>query len=441
MATFSYIALDKGGQKSSGSLTATDRGQALSQLNKKGLRPTKLQEQSAPKTTKKETPKKEKAKKGVKPNSKKATKEEKPKARLPFQRVDNDDPNAPVKLKKAEVILFTEELSDMLTAGLQLEPALRSMENRQADGNLQKVSARVRGLVRDGTPFSKALQTVSPSFGPLYTSMAAAGEASGALDTILNRQAHYLKTIGELQNKVLLALIYPAFLIVAGIGVGFIFITQLIPQLTTLLSSTPGAKIPLGARLLIGLSDFISQWWWVFLALALIGGLGFKIWKDIEANKPTWDRVKLQLPLTGNVTKDRFFVQFLETMSNLVGNGLTLLRSLELTKDATQNLYFKDQLAEVIELVGDGRALSRSLIRTGSFPDLLIDMVAVGEQTGQIDVSLAKAAERYDKELNNSLQKVMALIMPAVLLIMAGLIGTMAYLMLTAIFQTIQALG
>jgi len=441
MPSFSYIALDKSGQKTSGSLSAGDRGEALRLLEKKGLRPTKLSEQAEAAPKEGPSPKKESRKKSAKPiKPVKVAKSEKPKRRL-FQSEDSDDPNAPLKLKKAEVILFTEELSDMLAAGLQLEPALRSMENRQQSGNLQKVSQRVRTLVRDGTPFSKSIQMASPSFGPLYTSMAAAGEASGALDTILKRQAHYLKTLGELHSRVIIAMIYPAFLVIAGIGVACIFVTQLIPQLTQLLTSTPGAEIPLGAKLLISASGFLSQWWWVIILAILILLLSFKAWKDVDANKPTWDRMKLELPLTGQVVKDRFFVQFLETMSNLIGNGLTLLRSLELTKDATQNLHLKDKLGEVIEQVGDGRSLSSSLVRAESFPALLIDMVSVGEQTGQLDTSLAKSAERYDKELNNSLQRVMALIMPAVLIVMALLIGLMAYLMLTAIFQTIQTLS
>lgn len=431
MPSFTYIALDKNGQKVSGSLNAGDRGEALRQLDKKGLRPTKL---SAQEETKKpaKTEKKQKNKAGApKPKANQKGKSKK----------SSTDDHGKLKLNKSEIILFTEELSDMLTAGLQLEPALRSMENRQQSGNLQKISGEIRELVRDGNSFSNSLQNVSSSFGSLYTSMAAAGEASGALDTILKRQAHYLKTIGELQNKVALAMIYPAFLVVAGIAVSFIFVTKLIPQLTTLLTNTPGAKIPVGAQVLISASDFLSQWWWIFIVIALIIGLGFKGWKDVDANKPIWDRIKLTIPLSGAVEKDRFYVQFLETMANLVGNGLTLLRSLELTRDATQNLHIREQLNNVIDEVGDGRALSSSLIRSEAFPPLLIDMVSVGEQTGQIDISLRKAAERYDKELNNSLQKVMALIMPAVLLVMAVLIGAMAYLMLTAIFQTVQSLG
>jgi type II secretory pathway component PulF len=128
-------------------------------------------------------------------------------------------------------------------------------------------------------------------------------------------------------------------------------------------------------------------------------------------------------------------------MANLVGNGLPLLRALELSRDATQNRSLRAALDKVIDQVGDGRAFSKSLIRVGSFPPLLIDMISVGEQTGKIDQSLRRAAERYDKELDKDLQRIMALIMPTVLIIMAALIGTMAYLMITAIFQTIRNLG
>ena len=149
----------------------------------------------------------------------------------------------------------------------------------------------------------------------------------------------------------------------------------------------------------------------------------------------------MKLPLFGRVVEHRFFVQFLETMANLVGNGLPLLRALQLTRDATPNIHQQAHLDEMIELVGDGRSLSKSMLRAGIFPSLLIDMVAVGEQTGKIDQALQRAAVRYDKELNNSLQRIMALIMPAVLIVMALLIGTMAYLMITAIFQTINSLS
>jgi general secretion pathway protein F len=284
------------------------------------------------------------------------------------------------------------------------------------------------------------LKKVSPSFGSLYCSLAAAGEASGALDTILKRQAHYLKTLAELQARLILAMIYPAFLVLAGVGVSIVFVTVLIPQLTALIESS-GGKMPLGAAILIGISDFLSKWWIVLVVTLIAAFIFFKAWKDNEANQPVWDRMKLKLPLIGRVITSRFYVQFLETMANLVSNGLPLLRALELSRDATQNLSLRGDLNKVIDQVGDGRSFSKALIRNGAFPPLLIDMISVGEQTGKIDQSLRRAAERYDKELDKDLQRIMALIMPTVLIIMASLIGTMAYLMITAIFQTISNLG
>jgi len=425
MATFTYKALGKNGILDSGEITAADRSEALRVMASRGLQPVKLSEYSVDA--------------GVVDEKKKAsaTVDKASSSGAPARR----DEKGLLKLKRAEVVLFTEELSEMLSAGLQLEPALKSMENREELGSLKNVSSEIRQYVRDGGSFSLALKKTSDSFGPLYCSLAAAGEASGALDTILERQAHYLKTLQELQSKVTLALIYPAFLILAGIGVGIIFVTKLIPQLTDLISSTPGGKIPLGAKILIGASDLFQEWWLVMLLVIIGSALIFKAWKDADANKLTWDRAKLKMPLVGRVIESRFYVQFLETMANLVGNGLPLLRSLELARDATQNLHIRQHMNEVIEMVGDGRSFSRALIHSSIFPPLLIDMLSVGEKTGKIDKSLRRAAERYDAELNKSLARIMELIMPVVLIVMALLIGTMAYLMITAIFQTIQNLG
>lgn len=429
MPLFAYKALSSTGAVQTGEVDAADRPEALRVLDKRGLQPVSLKESSSA------TSAKPKAKEAAAPVSKPSPK--------PAAKESDDAKTAdgPLKLKRAEVIMFTEELSDMLTAGLQLEPALKSMESRQELGGLKDVASRVRQLVRDGTNFSTALKRVSPSFGPLYCSLAAAGEASGALDTILKRQAHYLKTLAELQSRLILAMIYPAFLVVAGIGVAVVFVTTLIPQLTTLIESTPGGKLPGPIKLMVGATDLIKAYWYVILIVVVAGLLFFKAWKDNPDNTLTWHRFKLRAPLIGPVVASRFYVQFLETMANLAGNGLPLLRALELSRDATQNLALRSELNTVIDQVGDGRAFSKALIRTGAFPPLLIDMVSVGEQTGKLDTSLRRAAERYDKELDKSLSRIMALIMPTILIIMAGLIGTMAYLMITAIFQTIKNLG
>jgi len=437
---YAYKALSATGGVQSGEVDAADRPEALRVLDRRGLQPVSLKESASSSVS---SPAKKKAKNEAAPApaKPKAAPKDSAKAKASGKDPDEKTSDGPLKLKRAEVIMFTEELSDMLSAGLQLEPALKSMENRQELGGLKDVASGVRQLVRDGMNFSTALKRVSPSFGPLYCSLAAAGEASGALDTILKRQAHYLKTISELQTRLILALIYPAFLMVAGIGVCIVFVTTLIPQLTTLIESTPGGKLPGPIKLMVTATDFIKSYWYIILIVLVAAGLFFKAWKDNPENRMTWDRFKLNAPLMGPVVASRFYVQFLETMANLAGNGLPLLRALELSRDATQNLALREQLKTVIDQVGDGRAFSKALVRTGAFPPLLIDMVSVGEQTGKLDLSLRRAAERYDKELDKSLSKIMALIMPSILIVMAGLIGTMAYLMITAIFQTIKNLG
>jgi type II secretory pathway component PulF len=261
MPQFTYKALASNGSVSTGELDAADRPEALRLLDRKGLQPLHLRESAAVAPAGKKSEGKGKSGDGALRAGK-------------AQAKDDVIPDGPIKLKRQEVVLFTEELSDMLSAGLQLEPALKSMENRQELGNLKAVSFKLRQIVRDGVNFSAALKKVSPSFGPLYCSLAAAGEASGALDTILKRQAHYLKTLAELQSRLILAMIYPAFLIVAGIGVSIIFVTVLIPHLTALIESTPGGKVPFVAAILISAADFLSKWWLV-IVLTLVAAFIF----------------------------------------------------------------------------------------------------------------------------------------------------------------------
>ncbi len=440
MALFLYKALAGDGAVTSGELTAQDRSEAIRVLDKRGLQPVSLKEKSAATHKDNKLKKQKQAKSGAKGETKASTKTSTKAATKP-QTGKQEIPAGGVKLKRQEVILFTEELSEMLGAGLQLEPALRSMESRQELGSLKEVSQSIRQIVRDGSPFSSALQKVSPSFDQLYCSLAAAGEASGALDTILKRQTQYLKTVAELRSKIILAMIYPAFLVATGVLVAVVVVTVLVPQLTALMQSTSGGELEGGLALIVGISDFMKEWWLVIILVLVAAGLFFKVWKNDERNRPTWDKAKLDIPLYGDVQSSRFYVQLLETMANLVANGMPLLRSLELCRDATLNEYFRENMNKVIDLVGDGRSLSRSLIRVGIFPSLLVDMVAVGEQTGQIDSALRRAADRYDKELNKSLQAIMALIMPVILICMSVLVGGMVYIMINAILDSVSSVG
>ena len=444
MAVFTYSALNKAGVLSNGDITANDRADAFRRLDRNGLQPVSLkpkEEGGVPLPAKevKSAAAKEKGKpetiKAVatvasKPAGAKSAEPEKTKATIP---------QGPVKLKRGDIILFTEELSDLLAAGLQLEPALRIMESRDELSGVKDVTTILRSRIRDGASFSQSLKVASPNFGELYCNLAAAGEISGALPKILRRQSEYLLSVQALTNKVTVAMIYPICLMVAGFGVSILFVSYLIPQLTQLLKSM-GKELPMAAKAVLGVGDFVMGYWW---AIALVIGLavyGFQRITSSPAYREPWDRIKLTLPFFGPLISQRFYVQFLETLSNLVGNGLPLLRALELTRDATVNRHLRSLLTKVIAMVGEGGSLSRSLRKVGFFPSLLTDMITVGEQTGDIEHSLERTAMRYEKELQKTIDRGTAMVTPIIIFFMAIIVGTMAYLMVSVILQSVTSI-
>ena len=454
MAVFIYTALKRDGSISNGELTANDRADAFRRLDRNGLQPVSLKPKDGAAATpapaaaakpakagKPELPAKSEGndKAALAKASAKATKAAEAKMDA-VNKADSAIPKGPIKLSRKQIILFTEELSDLLSAGLQLEPALRIMESRDELSALKDVTIILRQRIRDGGSFSSSLRDASKNFGELYCNMAAAGEISGALSKILRRQAEYMTTIQELQAKVTTAMIYPAFLMVAGVGVGILFITNLIPQLAALLKSM-NKPMPLPARIIQGAGDWFATWWWAVFLLIGLAIWTFNYVTELPQYKEKWHEKKLSLPFFGALMRSRFYVQMLETLSNLVGNGLPMMRALELTRDATVNLYLKNLLNKVTANVGEGGALSKAFKKVGFFPPLLTDMVAVGEQTGDIQHSLERTAVRYDKELQNVIDRVSALVQPAIIVIMAVLVGTMAYMMISVIMDSVGSMG
>ncbi|MBL9179270.1 MAG: type II secretion system F family protein [Verrucomicrobiaceae bacterium] len=408
MPAFTYSALGPSGVIT-GEITATDRAEAFTLLGRKKLQPIKLEAASELKTA-----------------SKTKTSAE------PLQ-------TGPIKLKLAQVVLFIEELADLVGAGIQLEPALATMERRRELSGIKTLATVLRGKVRDGMSFAKAVTSTSPSFGNLFCALVSAGEASGSLSTILKRQAAYMRSLAALRSKVLAAMLYPAFLVVAAVGVSLMFVLYLIPKLTDMLDST-GGSLPFLAQLMVRASDLIKSTWW----MALIGGVTafimFRAWLARPESAIPWARFKLRLPLFGEIFKARFYVQFLETMANLLGNGLTMVHAMQLTHQAIENPHLQREFESVQRHVGEGVSLSRALDRSGQFPPLLLDMVNVGEQTGDMPGALSRAAERFDRELGKKIDTLAACIQPLIVFVMAGMVGFMAYIMMNTIFETISSI-
>ncbi len=414
MPTFVYSAQGPSGVIT-GELSASDRGEAFALLGKKKIQPFKLEAAG----------------------DAKAATGSAAKAR---QAAVTETITGPIKLKLPQVVLFIEELADLVGAGIQLEPALATMERRRELSGIKTLATVLRGKVRDGMAFSKAVAATSPSFGRLFCALVSAGEASGSLSTILKRQAQYMRSLQSLKSKVLSALIYPAFLIAAAVAVTVLFVVYLIPKLTEMLDST-GGSLPFAAQIILKISDTFKACWWMILLGGIATFILGRAWVSRPESAIPWARFKLRLPLFGSIFRARFYVQFLETMANLLGNGLTMVQSMQLTHEATDNPYLRQEFEGVMRHVGEGVALSRALDRSGQFPPLLIDMVNVGEQTGDMPAALSRAAERFDRELSKKIETLAALIQPIIVCLMAGMVGLMAYLMMTTIFQTISSIN
>ncbi len=343
------------------------------------------------------------------------------------------------RLKAVHLLLFTEELADLLESGLQLERALYVMETREENSPIKGTAAFLRQQIREGRSFATALRECQGSFSELYINMIAAGEAAGALESILRRQAHHTAIVIELKKRVSMALIYPVIVFITGVVLLGIFILFLLPQLTTLLAKT-GRELPLVTRALIGTSEFLGHYWWVLALGAVVGGGLFRAWIGTAAGRKTWDRWQLGLPLVGPILKQQFLAQFLQTLATLLANGVVLLNALLLVANATPNTHVKNILRNICDQVGEGASLSKCMKKSGFFPSLLIDIVGVGEQTGKITQALQRGAARYDKEFNAKIQKLTVLIQPATILVVAIFVGIIAYSMITGILTSVSGL-
>lgn len=407
MADFSYKASNFTGTVTTGTIAANSRSDAYRLLRNQGLQPLSVSENGGATAGKKEST---------------ATGSE----TLP-------------RLSNTQLLYFTEELAELLEAGLKLEGALKVIEQRQEKSGVQPIAARLRQRVRDGFSFSAALQECGKTFDPLYCNLVAAGEVSGALPQILKRQCSYLTLIGDLHRRVVSSLLYPAIVFASSIVLMFVFLTFLVPQLSVLLGKT-GQKLPLITRLLISMSEFCGQWWWAIFAFFGIIVLSARAAVRTPGGRDWWHRAMLDVPVIGPVLRAKFYAEMLQTLSTLVSNGVALLQGLHLMTAATMNVFLKDLLTKTAGMVGEGTSLASALRRVGFFPPVLMDILAVGEQTGDIGTALERAAKRFDRDLTTRISHLTTLVQPAIILLVALFVGVVAYSMIAGILTSVSSL-
>ncbi|HEV3410148.1 MAG TPA: type II secretion system F family protein [Chthoniobacterales bacterium] len=348
-------------------------------------------------------------------------------------------PTQNLKVPHTQLLIFTEQLAHLLQAGMTLDEGLGVLQKRLKHPRVQEMTRALHQALIDGRSFSQALRDFPRVFPAIYVNLVAAGEASGALPEILRRLVQHLMQVKDLRDRVQQALIYPAILTVAGAGLMTVFITYMVPQLTSFMTAQ-GGTLPLPTRILMGIHALITGYWWVG-GLIVVGAIvSFRGFVRTAEGRTTWDRIRLSFPGYGRIIKHSYYAQFARTLGTLMENGVPLLKALDLVTEIAGNKYLESKLGDVRRAVIDGANLSVALHQQRLFPELFTDMMAVGEQTGHFSQTMSTIADVYERELDKTVKITSALIPPVIIVVLAVVVGFVVYSILSAVFEMTSSL-
>jgi len=411
MPQFSYRARNAQGELVEGVLDCSDRAVAIHQIEQQRCIPIRIEAI------------------GAQPES-------------PNKKESATAPPAPtqtLKIPHSQLLIFTEQLAHLLQAGMTLDEGLSILEKRVKQPRVQQMTRTLHQALVDGRSFSQALRDFPRIFPPLFVNLVAAGEASGALPEILLRLVKHLMQAKDLRDRVQQALIYPAFLAVAGAALITIFITYMVPQLTGFMGQI-GGSLPFATRILMDINHVIVSYWWLGVLIVIGISVGFRAFVRTEEGRLTWDRFRLKIPGYGRVIRYRYYAQFSRTLGTLMQNGIPLLRSLDLVSEIAGNRYLELKVTEARRAVIDGATLSTALSSQQIFPDLFTDMMAVGEQTGRFGETMQTIADVYERELDRNVAIISQLIPPVIIVLIALVVGLVVYSILDAVFTATKGL-
>ncbi|MCU0857662.1 MAG: type II secretion system F family protein [Pontiellaceae bacterium] len=412
MPSFKYIARSADGKRVDGTVEAADRRTALLMLQESGHTPLSL-DQTAGKTA-----------------------VDSIKKRFSF----DSGLNKKTKMKSRDMLLFSREMADLLSSGMTLGKALHTLAQRKGDSLSAKIIRRLRDEVVQGSAFSEALRIYPESFPQLYISMVRAGEASGALAEALEGLCKHYERVHEAHSKVVTALIYPAFVL----GIGLISVVGLmvfiVPRFAPIFDEL-GGTMPLPTRILMGFSDILIRYGWLILILLTGGIIALRRWIKTRNGRMWWHSRQLKWPVIRHIITANAFAHFARTLETLIRNGVPILKALSISEETVGNDVIAREIASARTRVTDGSSIARPLAAGKVFPELLTDMLAVGEETGDLPGSLKNIARRYDAELDFSIKVLTTVMEPILILGIAIIIGFVAISMLMAVFNLTSGLG
>lgn len=416
MAQFSYRARRRTGEVVEGVLDVADRAAAAMQIERLGLLPVAITAAKGSALAKAESAAKTKeARAAMLP----------PALREMFSRQR--------KPSLQELATFTQQLSNLLKSGMPLTVALNSMTHLGSKGISAEVSKSLKQDVMEGKSLSDAMSRQPVVFSDLYINMVRAGEQSGALVEVLNRLATHFERFAEVQSKFTSALIYPAVVATVGIGIIFFFMTYMMPKFMSIFEGMK-VQLPVSTQMLMGMGKFFGTYWWLIIAIILTILMIFARFKASKLGRRKIDSWKLNAPVLGKVMRLNQFGQFARTLGTLLQNGVPVLTALKITEQIVPNVILKEAIAKTREEVTDGKTIAQPLARSKIFPQLMIDLLKIGEETGDVPGALNNIANTYENELNIQLRVMTNLIEPAMIIMMAIGVGFLLFSVLSAMF-------
>ena len=408
MAQFSYKARRRTGEVVQGVLDVSDRAAALSQVEKMGLFPVSIEAQGG-----------KGGKGGKKGGGFSFNKNRKPKLQ--------------------EIATFTRQLANLLRSGMPLTVALNSMTHLESKGIPSDVSRMLQQEVMEGRSLSASMGKQPHIFSHMYVNMVQAGEQSGALEDVLRRLADHFERFAEVQSRFKSAMIYPALVMCVGILIIIVFMKFMMPKFMLMFQGL-NVELPAATQFLMDFTEKFNQYWWVMVGVAFCSGLIFVRFKATPRGKRLLAQWSMKAPIVGKVVCLNLYGQFARTLGTLLRNGVPVLNALKITEQVISNVILKEAIAKTREDVTDGKTIAQPLARSGVFPQLMIDLPKIGEDTGDVPGSLENLAETYEGELSTSLRVLTTLIEPVLLIVIAGMVGFIAYSILTAMMAITRSM-
>jgi type IV pilus assembly protein PilC len=342
------------------------------------------------------------------------------------------------KIKTRDIVIFTRQFATMINAGLPLVQALDILSKQSENKTLKEVTRQVVYDVESGHTVADALGKHPKAFSELYVNMVAAGEAGGILDTILGRLAVFMEKNDALIRKVKGAMIYPGVIISVAVIAITVLLVFVIPTFEQMFASV-NLALPMPTRIVIGMSRFLTSYWWGVLAAIIGASFMTKRYYATPSGKLAIDRMMLRLPVLGDVIRKSAVSRFTRTLGTLISSGVSILDGLEITAKTAGNRVIHDAIMLSRSSIAGGDTIAAPLAKSEVFPPMVISMIAVGEQTGGLDEMLSKIADFYDEEVDAAVSALLSLLEPLMIVFLGVVVGGMVVAMYLPIFDMINA--